>query len=228
MSIGRIEMIDGKKQYVRYATLGGGGTKPSYDPVLANNTWTQIDQASREGKAKELWNLGDEKDGYVIVGFDHDDLADRSGKAGITFAIKYTGTSGKWSSSKPTTMVYYKDSLHPAQLKTMHYQLNDELKNAIKEVNKKCVTGTSESLTGIEEVDCKLFLFSSKEIGGNAVGFLSSEGEVYENFPANIGLAYATRTASYSVGMRYAVNAQGSVISASATTVYGLRYGFCI
>jgi len=24
MSIGRIEMIDGKKQYVRYATLGGG------------------------------------------------------------------------------------------------------------------------------------------------------------------------------------------------------------
>lgn len=23
MSIGRIEMIDGKKQYVRYATLGG-------------------------------------------------------------------------------------------------------------------------------------------------------------------------------------------------------------
>lgn len=27
MSIGRIEMIDGKKQYVRYATLGGGGYK---------------------------------------------------------------------------------------------------------------------------------------------------------------------------------------------------------
>lgn len=24
MSIGRIEMVDGKKQYVRYATLGGG------------------------------------------------------------------------------------------------------------------------------------------------------------------------------------------------------------
>ena len=26
MSIGRIEMVDGKKQYVRYATLGGGGS----------------------------------------------------------------------------------------------------------------------------------------------------------------------------------------------------------
>lgn len=26
MSIGRIEMVDGKKQYVRYATLGGRET----------------------------------------------------------------------------------------------------------------------------------------------------------------------------------------------------------
>ena len=27
MSIGRIEMVDGKKQYVRYATLGGGAVQ---------------------------------------------------------------------------------------------------------------------------------------------------------------------------------------------------------
>lgn len=201
---------------------------PSYDSVLANNTWAQIDQASREGKAKELWNLGDEKEGYAIVGFNHDDLADGSGKAGITFALKHSGTSGKWASSKPTTIVYYKDSLYPAQLKTIHNRLDDELKNAIKEVKKKCVSGTSESLTGIEEVDCKLFLFSSKEIGGNAVGFLASEGEVYKDFPISIGAAYATRTVSYNAGSCYAVNTSGTVISTSATMVYGIRYGFCI
>lgn len=227
MSIGRIEMVDGKKQYVRYATLGGGSTKPSYDPILANNTWAQIDQASREGKAKELWNLGDEKDGYAIVGFNHDDLSDGSGKAGITFAIKKHTVSGKWASSKPTTIVYYKDSLYPAQLKSMHLT-SDGLRNAIKEVKKKCVTGTSASITGIEEIDCGLFLFSAKEIGGNVYGFLSNEGEIYENFPLNAGAAYATRTVNFSAGMCYAVNTYGSVISADVTSTYGVRYGFCI
>lgn len=227
MSIGRIEMVDGKKQYVRYATLGGDSTKPPYDPILANNTWAQIDQASREGKAKELWNLGDEKDGYEIVGFNHDDLSDGSGKAGITFVIKKHTVSGKWASSAPTTMVYYKDSLYPAKLKSM-YLTSDGLRSVIKEVKKKCVTGTSASITGIEEIDCGLFLFSSKEIGGQVYGFLSNEGEVYENFPLNAGVAYATRSANISVGMCYAVNAHGSVISTSVTTTYGVRYGFCI
>lgn len=50
-----------------------------YDPVLNNNTWEQIAQAAREGKAAELWQVGDTKtitlNGKVGKGLTLDNLS---------------------------------------------------------------------------------------------------------------------------------------------------------
>lgn len=70
-----------------YATF----TTPSL--ALEDLTWAEIAAISEAGKAQEVFSLGDKKslgNGFgnaVIIGFDHDDLADGSGKAGITFYI---------------------------------------------------------------------------------------------------------------------------------------------
>lgn len=74
----------------------GSGTPKAYDPILANNTWEQINEVANEGIASSVWSIGDEIDVQVlnetvtacIIDFDHDDLADGSGKAAITFGLK--------------------------------------------------------------------------------------------------------------------------------------------
>ena len=76
----------------------GSGTPKSYDPILANNTWEQINDVANEGIASSVWNTGDEIDitlgsildtiTLTIIGFNVMDVSDDSGKAAITFASK--------------------------------------------------------------------------------------------------------------------------------------------
>lgn len=73
-----------------------GVTPVQYDPILRNNSWDSIDDACSKGLEQSLWSVGDEIDISVmgetltclILGFQHDDLADGSGKASITFGLK--------------------------------------------------------------------------------------------------------------------------------------------
>lgn len=73
-----------------------GYTPVQYDPILGNNSWDVIDDACSKGLEQSLWAVGDEIDITVmgetltclILGFQHDDLADGSGKASITFGLK--------------------------------------------------------------------------------------------------------------------------------------------
>ena len=73
-----------------------GITPIEWDPILANNSWEQIDSACTQGVAQSMWSVGDEKNitvlnetpTCVIIDFNHDDLADGSGKASITFGLK--------------------------------------------------------------------------------------------------------------------------------------------
>ena len=69
--------------------------KPSYDPVFANNTWEQIIAACHNNEVPDTWKVADQKpmtiDGsdYLIdiIGKNHDDYADGSGKAPMTFQL---------------------------------------------------------------------------------------------------------------------------------------------
>lgn len=76
--------------------------------ALDDYTWNEIKTASEGGYAKYMWSLGDTKDlsafmgqtstSYTratIIGFDHDNLANGSGKAGITFKLPYTSSTYK-------------------------------------------------------------------------------------------------------------------------------------
>ena len=73
-----------------------GYTPVQYDLILGNNSWDVIDDACSKGLEQSLWAVGDEIDISVmgetltclILGFQHDDLADGSGKASITFGLK--------------------------------------------------------------------------------------------------------------------------------------------
>ena len=294
MSIGRIEMIDGKKQYVRYATLGGGKTEPvgvplgnvqdlaleestvhltltwkdpddvvfngekiaewagtkvirkegsspenvddgiliadstvrdqysvgglqdtdvaagtqynytlfpyttknvytmsdanrvsgkvlEYYPTLADNTWDTIAEISANGKASEVWNIGDEKDGYRIIGFNHDDLCDGSGSAGITFFTINPNKFGVYHSEK--TRVLYKNSTIFNRLNDYYNDLPEQLKRNIKKVKKEVCASTSYSKE-TEMVDVFLFLLSFNEVTGSDDGGIKT-GMQYVNAVTN-------------------------------------------
>ena len=94
----------------------GSGTPKSYDPILANNTWEQINDVANEGIAASVWEVGDEGPKFqittegdmygdgtfeltpVITGFDTMSLTDSSGTAAITFSTKEAIKSSRFGS----------------------------------------------------------------------------------------------------------------------------------
>lgn len=76
--------------------------------ALNDYTWAEINTAGSGGYAEYMWSAGDYKDlssfmgqssstytRAVILGFNHDDKADGTGKASITFKIPYTSSAYK-------------------------------------------------------------------------------------------------------------------------------------
>lgn len=74
--------------------------------ALNDYTWAEINTAGSGGYAEYMWSVGDYKDlssfmgqssstytRAVILGFNHDDKADGTGKASITFKIPYTSSA---------------------------------------------------------------------------------------------------------------------------------------
>lgn len=226
------------------------GKTSAFDRILANNTWEQINTASVEGVAKEFWNIGDMKDGYVIVGFDHDDLNDDSGKAGITFALKdvETTTPIKWIGSVSTYYRAYTSTLVYSLINNIYNNLPDDLKYVIKTVKKKTISGLSGSGTSLTQnytdlsLDC--FAFSNIEITGS--GF--EEGTYYSEYDwkGDFTKSYWTRsgkgtsstvsgTTRYDFWLyTYLNTTSGKFYTNSANSIQSstpsnyLKYGFCV
>lgn len=152
------------------------GQKIQYNTILSNNTWTQIDKASRAGIASDLWNVGDTKDGFQIIGFNHDNLSDGTGKAGITF-LSSLQQDRQWHDAANDTVIYYKESEIYKYVNSLIETLDKNLQSVIKEVGKVCVTGDTKNITGTEVLNLKLFLLSYTEIFANAPNGLNGYAE---------------------------------------------------
>lgn len=139
--------------------------------TFAKASWAEIAELSESGEASSTFSVGDEKTislttgeqvTLVILGFNHDDLTS-GGKAGITIEMKEllatryrmnaTGTNaGGWNNSQMRT----------STMATLLSQLPADLRNVVKQVNKKATAGgASQSITTSAD---KLFLLAMSEI----------------------------------------------------------------
>ena len=161
-----------------------------YNEVLAKNSWAKIAQASQEGVASQIWSVGDEKDivvgdktlTVVIKGFEHDDLADGSGKAGITFGLKnlMTGTARAMNSSLTNDGGFVGSEMYSWLQNTLLPTLPSNLQAVLKSVNKKTSAGSQSSTINTNSM--KLFLFSEIEIFGSTTYSKAGEGSQYSYF----------------------------------------------
>lgn len=189
-----------------------------YKYGLNNNTWEDIIEICRSGLATRYFKFGEKKDGFTIVGINHDYYADGSGKAPVTFSCAGFVAGGevgtvnhgqvkRWHSDKYDIVdaqpKLYKDSDIFKYLKELYEgsQTDDSipsvLKSNIRPVIKKCIKNVNTGET--EDVVCNLFLMSAAEIGKNSNGKETitdnymTEGEKYE-WNSNYGVYHWTRT----------------------------------
>jgi hypothetical protein len=165
--------------------------KPSYDPVFANNTWEQIIAACHNNEVPETWKVADQKsmtiggEDYLIdiIGKNHDDYADGSGKAPLTFQLHDCYADTKQMNSSDTnrggwTSCAMRSTHLPAILALMPI----EVQNGIREVNKR--TMLSSSILPKTTAD-KLFLLSEIEIFGSVTYSYKGEGTQYDYYKAD-------------------------------------------
>lgn len=209
--------------------IGDGGTAWNNLPFFlstqksfANATWEEINNLVINNAASIYYNVGDEKTislstgeeiTLVILGFNHDDLSDGSGKAGITLGMKgVLSTLYPMNSSYTNAGGWAEMSLRTTLQTTIFNQLPDDLKPVIKSVTKRSIADDRYTHT---DTDDTLFLLSIREITGTDQYDSAShaEGSQYEYWlkmdggtnadnrikrnSVNNGVDYWTRTKYY-------------------------------
>ena len=158
--------------------IGDGSTPWKTLPVFVTTSfnfekasWADIAAISESGRAAAYFGVGEEKTielttgekvTLVILGFNHDDLTG-GGKAGMTIGMKnLLATTYKMNSSSTNAGGWDDSAMRTSTMTTLLSQLPADLRNVIKQVNKKATAG-SKSTTITTSAD-KLFLLAMSEI----------------------------------------------------------------
>lgn len=145
-----------------------------YDPVFANNTWAKIIKACQNKEVPETWVVGNQKAMTIngadylidIIGKNHDNYSDGSGKAPLTFQLHDCyGTQYAMNSSGTNRGGWKSCAMRSTHLPAILALMPTEVQNGIREVNKLTSAG-SKSAT-INTTADKLFLLSEIEIFGS-------------------------------------------------------------
>ena len=214
---------------------------------FADNSWDEIKGISDNGLASKLYAVGDEKtisiDGtdYIvtIMDFNHDDLADGSGKAGITIGLKNClTTTHNMNSSDSNSGGWESCAMRSWLQSTVLGWLPEELQAVIKKVNKKATAGSKS--TTIKTSEDNLFLLAEVEIFGSKSYGSLDEGTQYSYFTTTtrrVKKSGDSGSATYwwerSPGTSYSsyfccVASSGSASNNAAYATYGVSFGFCI
>lgn len=216
----------------------------TYKANFADNTWAQIIDACHKNKVPATWVVGNQKTMTIngtayaidIIGKGHDDYADGSGKAPLTFQMHDCYADRKMMNGGSTNRGGWTScSMRQTDLPAILALMPTEVQNGIREVNKLASAGSKSST--INTTADKLFLLSEIEIFGNITYSVSGEGTQYDyykvgnskvknyNGSANYWWQRSPRIGNYSSFC--AVSNSGLVDYISANDVYCVAFAFC-
>ena len=230
--------------------------------TFANGSWADIAQISEEGRASEYFNVGDTRTlrfgsadiTLAIAGFNHDDLADGSGKAGMTIVtMNVSPLTKNWHWSDGSYCLYDKCDLSQKYLPewfNSNSYIPKELRTHIKSVNKEYDTSSEMGNASLGVLSCNLFVLSLTELGGKPYNTSNTSvlGKRYALFPelSATNTAPTANKAGTSTKVNYwirnlnrvgeeqpvYISTDGSykkVVKANvASTTCNVRFGFCI
>lgn len=218
--------------------------KPLYDPVFANNTWEQIIAACHNNDVPETWKVADQKSMTIggvdylidIIGKNHDDYSDGSGKAPLTFQLHDCYGKQRMNNSNTNIGGWTSCAMRNTHLPAILSLMPTEVQNGIREVNKLTSAG-SQSAT-INTTADKLFLLSEIEIFGSVSYSKSGEGTQYDYYKAGnsrvkkfngSASSWWERSPHGSTSTPFCcVYINGGAASYGyASNAYGVAFGFC-
>ena len=218
--------------------------KPSYDPVFANNTWEQIIAACHNNEVPDTWKVADHKPMTIngvdyqidIIGKNHDDYSDGSGKAPLTFQLHDCYADAKQMNSSNTNSGGWTScAMRQTHLPAILAKMPTEVQNGIREVNK--LTSAGNTSNTINTTADKLFLLSEIEIFGSVSYSKSGEGTQYDYYKAGISTVKNRNGSAYYWGERspngrYSsdfciVDSKGYAYYDYARNASGVSFAFC-
>lgn len=216
----------------------------TYKANFADNTWAQIIDACHKNKVPATWAVGNSKTMLIggaeypidIIGKNHDDYADSSGKAPLTFQMHDCYAQiYKMNSTKTNVGGWTSCAMRQTHLPAILSLMPTEVQNGIREVNK--LTSAGDRSATINTTADKLFLLSEIEISGNTKYSVAGEGVQYAYYKAGNskiknrnGSAYGWWGRSPARGSNSGfcnVYYNGSAGNTIANETYAVAFGFC-
>lgn len=223
-----------------------GPSPDVYDPVFENNEWAAIIEACHANEVPDEWVADGScyKDMLIngtnyridIIGKNHDDLADGTGKAPLTFQMHDCYTTAYPMNDTNTNVGGWRDSQMRTQtMPALKALMPAEVQAAIREVQKKSSAGNQSS--SIVTTSDELFLPSEVEIFGSTSYSFAGEGTQYEYYQAGNSKVknqngsanswwgrspYSSDSASFCP-----VRSRGSAGASYASSLYGVSFCFC-
>ena len=157
-----------------------------FDSVFANNSWETIIAVCKAGNVPDSWAVGNSKNMTIggaeyqidIIGKNHDDYADGSGKAPLTFQLHNSyGTAYAMKSTSTNAGGWKECAMRKTHLPAVLALMPSEVQSGIREVSK--TTAAKSSDKWLETVPDKLFLLSEVETFGSTANSEAGEGSQY-------------------------------------------------
>lgn len=215
-----------------------------YKANFADNTWAQIIDACHKNKVPATWVVGNSKTMLIdgteyqidIIGKNHDDYADGSGKAPLTFQLHdYYGVVYSMNSSHTNVGGWTNCAMRQTHLPAILALMPTEVQSGIRLVNKLTSAGNLSST--INTTTDKLFLLTEIELFGNTTQSFSGEGMQYEYYKAgnstakkrNNGESRGWERSPVSNDSRAfcSVRENGQPYTDASANSFGVAFGFC-
>lgn len=163
----------------------------TYDPVFANNDWASIIEACHANEVLDTWvadgtcykdmDIGGKAYRIDIIGKNHDDLSDGTGKAPLTFQMHDCYDTTYQMNSSNTNAGGWRDcQMRTQTMPALKALLPAEVQSGIREVNKLTSAGNQSSI--IVTTSDELFLLSEIEIFSSTTYSFAGEGTQYDYY----------------------------------------------
>lgn len=165
----------------------------SYNPVFSENEWADIIEACHANEVPDEWvadgtcykdmDIGGTPYRIDIIGKNHDDLSDGTGKAPLTFQLHDCyATTYPMNATNTNVGGWQNSAMRTTHLPAILNMMPAEVKAAIRDVQKKSSAGNQSS--SIQTTNDKLFLLSEIEIFGSTTYSFAGEGTQYDYYKA--------------------------------------------
>lgn len=180
----------------------------SYNPVFAENEWADIIEACHSGEVPDTWvadgtcykdmDIGGTPYRIDIIGKNHDDLADGTGKAPLTFQLHDCyATTYPMNSTKTNAGGWRDCQMRTQTMPALKALLPPEVQAGIRAVNK--LTSAGDQSSSIVTTSDELFLPSEVEVFGSISVSFAGEGSEYDYYKAGNSTAKKLNGGEYTI-----------------------------